>query len=157
VAAKGCHEYGFRCTHASGLGGKEKPAPLGGRAGYVGTARGLRGAETDESDDQGLSAVWADTDKGDASSGELREAAEVGLGEFREIGIPSDAAEILKPALMLFINGLALLDVANGGWGVVDGFPAQFVSGTDFDGVQTVEAIEVGDGEFVGMPLIMTA
>ena len=100
--------------------------------------------------DERLVARGTDADEGDAGAGEFGEAIEVGFGEIREVLVVADGAEVLFPALMLFVDGFALLDVGDGGGRVVDDFAVEAVGGADLDGVEAVEAVEVGDGEFIG-------
>ena len=99
--------------------------------------------------DECLLPCGADAEEADASSSEFCEAIQVGFGESGQVLVTSDAADVCDPALVLFVNGFTEGEVFAGGRWVLDDLVAELVGGADFDGIQSVEAVEVGDGEFV--------
>lgn len=104
-------------------------------------------AQRELSNQNCLMPAWSNPDVGNWSSGELREALEVGAGVLGEL-LPGLALRgVALPAGEGFVDGDdAVPGVAVGGGELVL-LAVDLVVGADLDGVALVEAIEVGDGE----------
>jgi hypothetical protein len=102
-----------------------------------------------ELSNKSLNAVGAYADVGDGCAGFSGDTGEIGSGVGGKVFDLADCIDGGEPAGHFFINGFAEGEFFSGKRGVFQSLAVVLVSHADFDGGQTVEAVEVGDGEFV--------
>lgn len=137
----------------------EPPSPAGRRVGWGGVGRGLvlpggvlprspRGEDWGGLADEGGVAVGAYADEADGDVDELFEFGDVGFGVEGEVGEVSDVGDFFGPAGEGFVDGGGAGQHFGVGGEVVDPPPIlPFVGHCDFQGVETGEDVEHGEGE----------
>ena len=82
-------------------------------------------------------------------SGEFAEAGEVSLGQWWQIDSVGDAADVVLPACVVFIDRLATRDLCDRRRRVIDDFSIQLVGGADLNAVESIKPVKVCDGDLI--------
>ena len=97
----------------------------------------------------GLFPIWADADDAELGAADFGKFEQVGARVFWEVFPVSDGVGGRFPAWHLDAEGFACGELCVVERGDFEGFAVEFVAGADFDAVEGVESVEVGDREVV--------